>query len=97
MSSRSVLRILDSVQESQLDKRSASLPPWGAMNNLTDPVLQRAVAELANALQSAVLLAQVLDDQLGVSSQDARALRQAVTRAAVILRDLQPQPEGPPT
>lgn len=66
------------------------------MSNFTDQVLRQAVDDLANALQSAILLAQCLDAQLGASSQDAKALRQAVTRAAVILRDLQPRREGPP-
>lgn len=59
-----------------------------------DPNRLRDVIEtLANALQSAVLLSSRLRRELETSGQEAAALHEAVTRAALTLRSLHPNVE----
>ena len=56
----------------------------------SDANLRQAIDELANALQTAVLLAGQLATNLRTDANDADRLRDAVSRATAALRTLRP-------
>jgi hypothetical protein len=56
-----------------------------------DPVLQGVINELADSLQTAVLLASRLAMDLRAPAQDAVVLDDAIRRATATLRRLQPK------
>jgi hypothetical protein len=58
--------------------------------------LDRAVDELANALQVAAVLATRLRATVGTATQDAADLESAVEKAVRALKSLQPSGNGPP-
>jgi hypothetical protein len=75
---------------------SASLyPPRMALFELAmpldDPVIKQAIDDLANALQTAVLVSERLHVALSNRTEDTAALQHALKRAAVTLRRLQPR------
>ena len=53
-----------------------------------DPRLRELLDELANALQTAVLVSARLQGDLDANAQDATTLHQAVTRAVTALETL---------
>ena len=57
----------------------------------TDPNLRAIIEELANALQSVLLLSARLEPDLRQSSRDAGQLYEAVSRAARAIQELQPR------